>query len=114
MTSALKEHNEGKAIRFEKQTFAVYIKRWLDETMKGAVAPRTWTRYEQLMRVHATPALGRLSLEKVTPQHIQRLYADVAGRGARLGRSCRSMPSSTKPSNRPSCGASCRAIRWRR
>ena len=53
--------------------------------MKGAVAPRTWTRYEQLMRVHATPALGKLQLEKVTPQHIQRLYADVAANGREAG-----------------------------
>jgi integrase len=37
------------------------------------------------MRVHATPALGKLSLEKVTPQHIQRLYADVAAKRREAG-----------------------------
>jgi integrase len=37
------------------------------------------------MRVHAIPALGKLQLEKVTPQHIQRLYADVAANGREAG-----------------------------
>jgi integrase len=82
---ALKTHNEGLPVRFERQTFSAYITRWLNETMKGAVAPRTWTRYEQLMRVHAIPAIGKLPLEKVTPQHVQRLYADVSAKGAKPG-----------------------------
>jgi hypothetical protein len=34
-----------------------------------------WTRYEELLRLHAVPNIGHLSLAKLSPQHVQRLYA---------------------------------------
>jgi integrase len=83
MNTALKTQQDGLPVRFERQRFDAYIKGWLAD-VRGALKPRTWTRYEQLMRVHATPVLGTLALEKITPQHLQRLYRELeqAGSGA--------------------------------
>jgi integrase len=83
MNTALKTQQDGLPVRFERQRFDAYIKGWLAD-VRGALKPRTWTRYEQLMRVHATPVLGKLALEKITPQNLQRLYGalEQAGSGA--------------------------------
>ena len=62
----------------------VYIGEWLDG-IRTSVSPRTWTRYEQLVRCHATPVFGKATLEKITPQQLQRLYADLARAGAGQG-----------------------------
>jgi integrase len=39
------------------------------------VRPRTYESYELLSRVHIVPELGRVSLQNLTPQHIQTLLA---------------------------------------
>jgi len=45
------------------------------------VAPGTFERCEQYIRVHAIPALGRIKLGRLTPQHFQRLYQDKLAAG---------------------------------
>ncbi len=57
-----------------------YLQQWLD-TAKPSLRPRTWLRYEQLVRVHAIPALGRIPLARLGPQDLQRCYAAAAARG---------------------------------
>ena len=87
------KQTEGLPVKFERKRFDAYAREWLDD-IKTSVAPRTWTRYEQLIRCHAVPTLGSLPLEKITPQHLQRLYSDMAKAGPVGARSCRSTPSS--------------------
>jgi integrase len=81
---ALGKQGEGLPIRFERKTLAAFSSEWL-EGIKPSVSPRTWTRYEQLVRCHVVPALGKLTLESVTPQHLQRLYSKTASAGAAAG-----------------------------
>jgi len=38
---------------------------------------RTYERYEQLVRVHIVPALGRVQLQKLTAQQVQNFYTKV-------------------------------------
>jgi integrase len=71
-------------VKFDRKRFDVYIAEWLDG-IRTSVSPRTWTRYEQLVRCHATPVFGKATLEKITPQQLQRLYADLAKSGAGQG-----------------------------
>lgn len=58
-----------------KQTVAQYLAGWL-ESVRPSLRPCTFTRYEQYVRLHIPPDIGRLPLAKLTPQHLQRLYAD--------------------------------------
>jgi hypothetical protein len=80
-----------------------YLKTWLDTT-KPSIRERTWVRYEQYVRLHALPAIGKLSLEKLTPQHLQRLYADRLKAGCHQRRCTTSTQLYIRLSARPSGG----------
>jgi integrase len=54
----------------DKVTFGQFARQWLDHH-KTQVEPRTWTRYEQLLRVHLFPALGAMQLARTRPAHVQ-------------------------------------------
>ena len=57
----------------ERQTVGAFLATYL-EGARPKLRPRTWTRYEQLVRVHAG-AIARLPLARLGPQHLDRLYA---------------------------------------
>jgi hypothetical protein len=42
--------------------------------VRGTVRQRTFERYESIVRVHIKPALGRVKLGALTPNHVRRLY----------------------------------------
>lgn len=84
LAGALKSHGEGMPVRFERQRLDAYIDGWLT-TMKASLKPRTWNRYEQLIRLHAIPPLGRQPLEKITPQMVQRFYGEMQASGSSPG-----------------------------
>ena len=75
LNAALKARQDGLPVLGERQTVGQFLQSWL-ETTKAAVRPRTWIRYEQYVRLHAIPGIGRVALTKLTPQHLQRLYAN--------------------------------------
>jgi len=74
LTVALKARQDGLPMAGERQTVRQYLEGWL-ESARPSLRPRTWARYEQYLRLHAIPEIGRLSLAKLGPQHLQRLYA---------------------------------------
>jgi integrase len=45
------------------------------------VRPQTHRRYEQYVRLHAIPVVGRVSLSRLSPQHLVRLYKDRENSG---------------------------------
>jgi integrase len=53
-----------------------YLGRWLADSVAGTVRPTTFERYEQIVRLHIRPALGRLKLKNVTPAHVRGLYRE--------------------------------------
>lgn len=58
-----------------KITVSDLLNRWLSDYAKPNTAPRTYERYEQIVRMHLIPALGRLPLKNLRPTHIQAYYA---------------------------------------
>ncbi len=74
LATAIKARQDGLPLVAERQTVANYLQHWL-ETAKPTVRPRTFVRYEEYVRLHAIPELGRLALARLSPQHLQRLYA---------------------------------------
>jgi integrase len=51
-----------------------YLDRWLSDSVADTVRPTTFERYEQIVRVHIRPVLGKLKLKNVTPAHVRGLY----------------------------------------
>ena len=66
---------DGLPLPDERQTVAQFLAHWLEST-KPSLRPRTLQRYEELVRLHAIPTVGRVSLARLTPQHLQQAYAD--------------------------------------
>jgi integrase len=58
-----------------------YLDKWL-RNIKDTVRQRTWERYEQIVRVHLKPTLGRLKLKNITPTHVRGLYREKLDAGA--------------------------------
>lgn len=77
---ALREQQQGLLLAGPQQTIELFLTQWL-ENRKGAVRIRTYERYEELVRLHILPVLGRHQLQKLTPQHIQAFYTKKLNEG---------------------------------
>ena len=53
----------------EQETIGAFLHRWL-ENRQSRVRRRTLERYQQIVRPHLLPSLGRIRLAKLTPQDV--------------------------------------------
>lgn len=72
LRAAQRDLDNGIDLAAGKQTVAQFLARWLDDVAKPRVRAKTYRSYEQLVRVHLAPGLGRHDLAKLTPAHVQR------------------------------------------
>jgi integrase len=78
LTKARSDQQKGIPIVTERQSVKDYLHSWLEESVKPGVRLSTYLSYKQQVDIHITPALGRVQLTKLTPQHIQRYMNDKA------------------------------------
>jgi integrase len=74
LAEAMGDAARGLIFDSEKQTVSEYLNRWLSDSVRDTVRRSTFVRYESIVRHHIEPALGRLMLAKLTPQHVRALY----------------------------------------
>ena len=74
LKEALRDQQQGTLVTGANQTVATFLERWLADSVKPSVRPRTHEGYCQQVRVHIIPALGKLHLTKLTAQHLQTHY----------------------------------------
>jgi integrase len=75
LKKALYEQQQGMLpTSTSKQTVEQFLLHWLESTQEQSVKPRTYERYEEIVRLHLIPSLGRYQLQKLTAQHVQSLY----------------------------------------
>ena len=103
LTNQLKSRQEGLPVVAEQKTLAPFLDEWLVIT-KTMVRPRTHQRYEEYVRLHIKPALGRVRISRLTPQHLQRFYAERLEAGA--------SPTSVQHMHRVLHRALKQAVRW--
>ena len=58
-----------------------YLKRWLNDSVRGSVKPITHTSYEMLVNKHVVPSLGNVRLSNLTPAHLQGFYRSKLDEG---------------------------------
>ena len=51
-----------------------YLGRWLTDAVRDTVRPTTFERYEQVVRLHIRPVLGKVKLKNLTAAHVRGLY----------------------------------------
>ena len=98
----LKARADGQAPAADRST-AAFLTEWL-AVVRNTVALGTFERYEQYVRVHAIPALGRIRLGRLTPQHFQRLYQEKLAAGL--------SPTTVSHLHTVLHGAFAEAVRW--
>src|SRR3954447_5954008 len=70
LTAALRDQQQGLPIVGERQTTGEYLEQWLETAARHTLRPRTFIRYQQLVRKHALPALGKVPIARLTPQQL--------------------------------------------
>ena len=58
-----------------------FLEEWLRDIVVHKVRPKTRVRYQELVGLHIAPEIGRVSLAKLTPQHVERMMSRVAKKG---------------------------------
>jgi integrase len=62
-------------------TVAVYLtQRWLPAN-QARLKPSTWSGYARNAQLHVVPRIGRVPLRHLRPDHIERMYAELAVEG---------------------------------
>jgi integrase len=68
---------KGELVDRSKTTLAAFLDRWQRDWAASNVSPKTFERYEELIRCHVYPHLGAAQLQKLKPLHFAELYAKL-------------------------------------
>lgn len=81
LAAAIRERDEGVLqLGDARQTVARYLASWL-QIDRATVSEGSYEQHESRVRVHMLPALGRVRLLELTPQHIQHMMAGMLSKG---------------------------------
>src|SRR5919202_1599684 len=81
LARALSDRTQGLTFDAGSLKLSEYLDRWLPN-IRDTVRQRTWERYEQIVRVHIKPTLGRIKLKGLTPTHVRGLYREKLDSGS--------------------------------
>jgi integrase len=76
LARALSDREGGLIFDAGNQSVGEYIDRWLNDSLRDTVRQSTLVRYEQLVRLHISPALGRIAHKSLSAAHVQGFYRD--------------------------------------
>src|SRR3954464_6329744 len=62
-------------------TVAQWLEHWLDTIAARKVRPSTLVRYRQLVTNQLVPGIGHHRLDRLQPEHVEKLYSDLQERG---------------------------------
>jgi integrase len=85
LNQALADRGKGLVFDAGAMTVAAYMNRWLVDCAKGRVAHRTYDSYEQRIRDHINPGIGRIKLAKLSPANVQAFYNSKLASGLASG-----------------------------
>ena len=71
----------GTFVRKTKESLAQFMERWLITYCATNTSLRTQQGYRHYIRRHISPAIGNLTLQRLTVPHIQGMYAAMLARG---------------------------------
>ena len=80
LTTALRDRETGLPVLPERQMVAEFLTHWL-KMVKPTIRRSTFIRYEEHVRLHTVPIIGKIHLPRLTPQHLQDLYAKKLAEG---------------------------------
>lgn len=81
LTKALRDRQQGLPIPTKRLTIETFLTRWLEDVVKPTLSPTTYRTYRRHTTLHLIPALGKITLERLTVQDVQRFVAQQAAVG---------------------------------
>lgn len=84
LTDLLYQINNNTFVDPGKITFGEYLERWLQDYCVPKLAPKTFKRYEEIIKLHVKPEIGNILLSKLSPINIQSYYTKALTQG-RIG-----------------------------
>src|SRR5258708_549176 len=86
MKQALYEQQRGTLVTGKQTRLADFLNQWLEEIKRpGPLKPLSYVAYRDVLDLHLIPTLGHLTLARLTPQHVQRLYTQKSTEGLAPG-----------------------------
>ncbi len=87
LLKARADHAQGLPVNADRQAVGQFLADWLENSARPSVRASTCRSYEQTVRNHLVPEIGRLSLRKLEPQHVRamlnhKLAAGLSARSA--------------------------------
>jgi integrase len=76
LTKAMADRDKGIVFDDENLTLSDFLGTWLSDCVRGTIRESTFERYESIVQLHITPALGRLRLKALNPARVQSFYRD--------------------------------------
>jgi integrase len=73
LTTAIENKHKGLPVTDTQQRLGPYLQQWLETVIRPNREPKTFQSYEQVVRLHLIPSLGKVPLAKLTPQEVQAL-----------------------------------------
>jgi integrase len=74
LTKAKADRDGGLVFDADNLKLDEYLGQWLADSVRDTVRPTTFERYEQLVRLHIRPVLGKVKLKNLTSAHVRGLY----------------------------------------
>src|SRR5271156_1013549 len=73
LLKARSDQSHGLPVAGERQTVAEFLEDWLEHTLKARAQPRSFESFSVIVKKHIVPSLGRIRIDKLTPQQVQAL-----------------------------------------
>lgn len=71
------ENSKGNYVDQTKTTLSQFIDRWKRDWAENNVSPKTFERYDELLKNHVVGLIGDVRLQKLRPIHLNELYSDL-------------------------------------
>ncbi len=73
LTKLLRDVQQGTVIPDERVTVTQFLQRWL-EHKRTRLRPRAWLTYEQAVRLHLDPGIGKIPLARLSPVELEKWF----------------------------------------
>ena len=74
------QRDSGLPMPAGRHTVASFLAEWL-QGQRSQLRPKSWRRHEEHIRIHIVPVVGKVSLRRLSPQHLNHLYANRLAAG---------------------------------
>jgi hypothetical protein len=81
--AALAAHDKHLPLPGVRLSTARYLNDWLEETVKPSRKPLTYEKYRGVVDNHLLPAIGKVPLSRLGPEHVRRIQNRLVERGMR-------------------------------